>query len=96
MDEAEVFINLLRRYTASRGQLILGLLRSAGQEYVKIEFHGLYRYYESVEGYPRFMDLYRVLREKYGDRINILGYTVTLARDHILVPRDLIRRLARG
>jgi len=91
--ELKLFIDTLLNYCKSRGPIILGFMRASNQDNVKIEFHGLYHYFRSNGKYARFMDLYRDLREKFGDRLNIYGYEVILSDEYIIVPKNLIKYL---
>ena|GEM_PF-4733806 len=89
--ELYLFVRTLARYFRSRGRWLLGLLGASGQDRVRIEFHGLYHYFEGGGRYRRFSDLYKVLRTRYGGKVSIYGYTVELHGNYIVVPRDLIR-----
>ena len=92
-EELKLFVDTLLKYFKSRGSIILGFMKASKQNNIKIEFHGLYHYFRSNGKYTRFMDLYRSLREKYGDRLNIYGYEVILKDEYIIVPKNLIRCL---
>ncbi len=89
----KLFIKTLWNYCRSRGLMIASLSSAAGQEVVKIEVHSLFWYYRGSPSYPKFMYMYRELCMRYGDVVDVLGYSVRLYRDYIVVPVDLIKHL---
>lgn len=88
-----IFVETLKRYFRTRGELILGFMNASRQDHVKIEFHGLYHYFRGNDKYSKFMDLYKVLREKYGNHLGINGYEIILEENYIVISKDLIKYL---
>ena len=88
-----IFVETLKRYFRTRGESILGFMNASRQDHVKIEFHGLYHYFRRKDKYSKFMDLYRVLRKKYGNHLEIKGYKIILEENYIVVSKELIKFL---
>ena len=88
-----IFVETLKRYFRTRGESILGFMNASRQDHVKIEFHGLYHYFRRKDKYSKFMDLYKVLRKKYGNHLEIKGYKIILEENYIVVSKELIKFL---
>jgi hypothetical protein len=50
--------NALLNYLQASCKRMLAMVRLTGQRRVRIDFYGLYNYYESTESFPRFIDAY--------------------------------------
>ncbi len=92
MDPIEKYLLLdIITYLKSRGREIASLTSSAGQEKVKIEIKSFFWYHIRSRQYPRFMDLYNLVKEKRS--IKFKEYTIEVTDKYIIIPLDFIKEV---
>lgn len=93
VETIDLLIEVLKKYFRSRGKQIISLMKTAGQTEVRIELLGLRRYFEETNSYSKFDDLYRDIRDKYGDTIRYGESMIKLYDEYIVVSSDLIEKI---
>ncbi len=97
-DPVDALIEVLRRYLARRGSIIVPTAKAGRQARLKIAFRGLYRSMSvGAGGYDRFEDIVVAIRSdpRLLARLESLGvkFVKLEGEDYIEVPVDLLEKL---
>lgn len=97
-DPVDALIEVLRRYLARRGSIIVPTAKAGGQARLKIAFRGLYKSMAvSIGGYDRFEDIVAAIRSdpRLFAKLESLGvkFVKLEGEDYIEVPVDLLEKL---
>ena len=76
----KLVLEALKGYLRANCKRIVSLARLAGQSRVKMEMHGVYKYYSGDEELPRFVSAFAVLLRCLGEDVHrILGGRVRIS-----------------
>ncbi len=97
-DPVDALIEVLRRYLARRGSIVVPTAKAGGQARLKIAFRGLYRSVSiGVGGYDRFEDIVAAIRSdpRLLAKLESLGvrFVKLEGEDYIEVPVALLEKL---
>lgn len=96
----ELVLEALKGYLRANCKRIVSLARLAGQSRVKMEMHGVYRYYSGDEELPRFVNAFAVLLRCLGEEVHrVFGGRVEIGEGgeplYIELPIDVVDTVCR-